>query len=705
MGSETWYLSIKPTFLSELLALPPKEVAQINKKLLLLTEDPTPDAKTKKQLKYLDGKLHRLRAGDYRIFYTFEQPNISVLALRRRDDTTYDEEVEPEKLRGIISEFDSAKHTSTNHWERWLTPEPKNKKKKSAPLPRAIDDELLNALSVPKAFRKSLTAVATEDDLLDCPVPGNILDRIMDAVLARPLEQIVTQPDLVVDHPDDLVRFREGELLGFLLRLNPEQEKFVTWAVKGKGATLLKGGPGTGKSTVALYRVREMLHALQKNGVHEPHILFTTYTKALTRVSEQLLESLLGEDARFVDVRTADAIAREIASSGGKTLEAAKSKMLREILFSAIEQARYEGNALKVAAQQKTIHALDRNFLLEEIQSVIEARGLTTLAHYMEAVRPGRGAALNKTQREAVWRVREAFVKVLASRGLVTWEQIRALAAHRVETGEVAAKYDAVLIDEAQDLQPTALRVLVGLCKTPGGLFLTADANQSIYGGSFRWSDVHASLQFQGRTGILKANHRSTREIAIAAESYLRSDREDVVLDAEDPEARYVHTGPLPAVRAVRDTKDETKILARFFRSATRELRLGLGACAVLCPYNDAASRIAGALTDAGMSAAKVDGDELDLKKPGIKVLTLKSAKGLEFPIVAMAGYLDEPYPNWVPSVDENRMELFARERRTMYVAMTRPMRALLLVVPEEEKSPLLAGFSPERWNMGEEKL
>lgn len=102
----------------------------------------------------------------------------------------------------------------------------------------------------------------------------------------------------------------------------------------------------------------------------------------------------------------------------------------------------------------------------------------------------------------------------------MTREQIRALAAQRIETGEVAAKYDAVLIDEAQDLQPTALRVLVGLCKTPGGLFLTADANQSIYGGSFRWSDVHASLQFQGRTGILKANHRSTREIAIAAESY-----------------------------------------------------------------------------------------------------------------------------------------------------------------------------------------
>jgi hypothetical protein len=40
------------SFLNESLALPPKELAQMQKKLGLLAEDPTPDAKTKKQLKY-----------------------------------------------------------------------------------------------------------------------------------------------------------------------------------------------------------------------------------------------------------------------------------------------------------------------------------------------------------------------------------------------------------------------------------------------------------------------------------------------------------------------------------------------------------------------------------------------------------------------------------------------------------------------------
>jgi superfamily I DNA/RNA helicase/mRNA-degrading endonuclease RelE of RelBE toxin-antitoxin system len=697
--SDSWNLTIKPSFLTELVALQPKEALQVQKKLALLAEDPTPDAKTKKQLKYMEGKLHRLRSGDFRVFYTFEHPYISVLALRKRDEDTYDDEPDADFLGGGSVMSEEKKTTApADSWDRWLAPPPK-KRLPAAQLPRAIDKALLESLSVPKPFHAALSAAGTEDELLECPVPQDILSKVIDAVLSRPITEVAAQPDLMVAHPDDLLRFREGELLGFLLRLNNEQEKFVTWAVKGKGATLLKGSPGTGKSTVALYRVREMVRALRKSGVERPRILFTTYTRALTRVSEQLLASLLEGDAQLVEVRTADAIAREIAALA---TDRAKAEDLRHALGRALETAKFVGNSLKVAAQRQTIMGLEKGFLLDEIQSVIESRGITELHEYLDAVRPGRGGPLNKTQREAVWRVREAFVAALSASKLTTWEQIRARAAAKVASGEVPARYDAVLIDEAQDLQPTTLRLLAGLCKSAGGVFLTADANQSIYGGGFRWSDIHEWLQFQGRTGVLRANHRSTREIALAADSYLRAGAAETVLDGEAEETRYVHAGPTPAVRAVGSEANEAKLLARFFRSATRELRLGLGACAVLCPYNKAASRIAAALSDLGLPAAKIEPEDLDLKQNGVKIITLKSAKGLEFPVVALAGFLDGDYP-FIPvgTTDEDRAELVARERRTMYVAMTRPMRALLVVVPPGTKSPLLTGFSADRWNIG----
>jgi superfamily I DNA/RNA helicase len=69
---------------------------------------------------------------------------------------------------------------------------------------------------------------------------------------------------------------------------------------------------------------------------------------------------------------------------------------------------------------------------------------------------------------------------------------------------------------------------------------------------------------------------------------------------------------------------------------------------------------------------------------------------------VALAGFFDGEYP--VVGKDappEERAELVTRERRTMYVAMTRAMRALLVVRPAGASSPLLDGCRAGRWNTG----
>ena len=65
------------------------------------------------------------------------------------------------------------------------------------------------------------------------------------------------------------------------------------------GPTQITGGPGTGKSTVALYRVQSLIQNLHKMGQPTPLILFTTYTNALVKSSEQLLQQLLGDDMQY----------------------------------------------------------------------------------------------------------------------------------------------------------------------------------------------------------------------------------------------------------------------------------------------------------------------------------------------------------------------------------------------------------------------
>src|SRR6266536_591238 len=217
-----WRITQKPDFFKALVALPPKEMHQIMEKINLLAQDPTPDAKVKKQLKYLNGRLHRIRSGDYRIFYTFEQPYISILALRRRDDDTYDEDMDIEFLGGLDPQFDEAQTNkgAQPDWERILAPKAPQKK----PLPEPITEELLANLKIPEPCHTRLLLIQTQEDLLDCPgVPIDYLLQINEYMFERPLVEVLQQPDYLLNDVNDLLRYKEGELLGFLLTLSPEQ--------------------------------------------------------------------------------------------------------------------------------------------------------------------------------------------------------------------------------------------------------------------------------------------------------------------------------------------------------------------------------------------------------------------------------------------------------------------------------------------------
>jgi superfamily I DNA/RNA helicase/mRNA-degrading endonuclease RelE of RelBE toxin-antitoxin system len=691
-----WLLTMKPTFLTEWSALPPKESHQVQRKLQLLVEDPNPDGHLKKKLKHMGGKLHRLRSGDYRIFYVFEAPYVSLLKLDKRDEQTYGDELDDESLGGLDAALAGEKPKEPD-WQKLFASKAPAKK---TPLPAKITPDLLANLKVPANLHKKLLPLETQEDLLGCPgVPEDLLLKIDEALIEKPLAEVVRQPDLVATSVDDLLKFKEGELLGFLLKLNPEQEKFVTWGLKANGPTLLKGGPGTGKSTVALYRARAMLQSLRKAGVQRPRILFTTYTSALVSFSKQLLSSLLGPEAELIDIRTADSLVTAVAGGGKVQFEFADKPALKRAIKEAAASAKLEGNRLQQMALRQAIDRLPLDYLAEEIDKVIDARAMASLEEYLAAVRPGRGLALNALQRKAVWLVRDAYRRALEKLGLHTWQSVRglALARARARAGEGPAPYDAVIVDEAQDLDACVLQLLVELCAAPNRLFLTADANQSVYGSGYRWSDVHAQLRFQGHTGILKANHRSTREIGEAAHAYLAGG----AIEAEEAAARtYVNNGPLPVLRRSRSLKEELDVIARFLPAASKMFRLGLSGCAVFCPGEKE-----GRLLEEGLKARRLDAvfmnsKSLDLTRRCVKVMALRTAKGLEFPVVAIAGFPAGEWPHLPADLpEEERAEHFARERRALFVAMTRAMRGLLVLVPQGATSPVLQGLGGPQWN------
>src|SRR5436190_16974310 len=181
MGGE-WLWTPKPSFTAEWRALPRKDEHLVFEKIKLLEQDPTPDGKKKIHLKYMESKykdkdLYRLRCGNYRIFYTYKDPYISLLALRRRSEDTYDEDFDSEFLGGFDPDFGDIIDSIPIRLEHILTAQESEAKQ----LPQLVTEELLTNLRVPVEYRLDLLAIQTEDDLISClTVPQEYVAQIME---------------------------------------------------------------------------------------------------------------------------------------------------------------------------------------------------------------------------------------------------------------------------------------------------------------------------------------------------------------------------------------------------------------------------------------------------------------------------------------------------------------------------------------------
>jgi superfamily I DNA/RNA helicase len=97
------------------------------------------------------------------------------------------------------------------------------------------------------------------------------------------------------------------------------------------------------------------------------------------------------------------------------------------------------------------------------------------------------------------------------------------------------------------------------------------------------------------------------------------------------------------------------------------------------------------------LNAKSMRSSNLDLTHPGVKVLTIHAAKGLQFPRVAVVG-VDEGVLPTRPAPGDDRTEHEAQERRLLFVACSRAMRRLLVAGDKRLPSPFLSGATSDCW-------
>lgn len=151
------------------------------------------------------------------------------------------------------------------------------------------------------------------------------------------------------------------------------------------------------------------------------------------------------------------------------------------------------------------------------------------------------------------------------------WRDRRIRAAEIVKGLDGSEKFDLVLVDEAQDLEPSHLNLAYAMLKPDKGHFVMAlDSAQNIYRRRMTWNPP--GMTARGRSTILRRNYRNTREILEPAVWVLMGpDRTQTRVAANDLEALVLpeaaeRSGSKPLFLECADLKAETLTIARMVK-------------------------------------------------------------------------------------------------------------------------------------------
>lgn len=440
--------------------------------------------------------------------------------------------------------------------------------------------------------------------------------------------------------------------------LHPAQRK-VAYKASYPGSYQVTGGPGTGKTVVAMHRIKHLL-AYARPG---DRLLFTTFTNTLATALSSGVGQLVDDpnDLDKLDITTVNAQASKVLT------EAAGGTSPRFI--SDIQELDRWRRAVDDQGSEQSAE-----FLQQEYRHVVLAQRLDTLDEYLKASRAGRGSRLNTAQREQVWGAVTAFVEGLEADGKQTHLRGCDLAARWLE--EKGPRFRHVVVDEAQDLHPAQWRFLrAAVAPKPDDLFIAGDPHQRIYDAKVSLKAL--GINVVGRSQRLRRNYRSTQQILGWSQPLLEGKQVESLADGGTESLagyRSALQGPVPTTHAADDLNGELEALVERVH-AWIESGVEPSSVAVAVRAGWVGKKATAALTGAGIDTCGLR--EADDDTPGVRVGTMHSLKGLEFRSVAVVGVNEGALPSPKAITPEEtdpvqyRTDLMA-ERCLLFVACTR---------------------------------
>lgn len=705
-------ISLSVDILDCLANIPKQENKRVRNFITKFRQDPfSPGINYEKINDAADANYRSVRMGDnYRgIVMKPEVGNVYILLWVAKHDDAYDWarrnrcNIHPET--GSIQVFDAT------HVESVEPPATESQRPEAPPLFHARRDRELLRLGVPEERLELVREVRTEEELegLEERLPreafealyllaaGTDLDEVMReyALPAGPVDttdfaaalerESSRQRFVVVDDDIELERILDAPLEKWRVFLHPSQRRIVEWECNGPIRVL--GGAGTGKTVVAMHRARWLVRNVFTQ--RDQRILLTTFTANLaTDIQENLKKICQPEELDRIEVIHIDAWVTRLlrASKYPHRVVYSGQPAMRKLWQLALDNAPVEPD-------------LPESFYFEEWDRVILPQQVTSKADYFRARRIGRGVALNRRQRAQIWPVFEELHVQLQQEGLRPAEMAKQDAVELMEEGQSFRPYASVIVDEAQDMGPDAMKLIRAMIpeERPNDLFIVGDGHQRIYRNRFALS--HCGINIRGRSRKLRINYRTTEETRRFAVAVLEGHEVDDLDEGIDTSMGYrslMHGEP-PEIGLLDDQHAELDWIAERIEALLDRNIAGADIC-VVARTNRLVEQLEEGLNQRKLLTRRLSrdaGDNRDQK--GVRLATMHRVKGLEFSYVFLAGInagicpLEKAVGNTEDPTERRSSEF--NERALFHVAASRAIRRLW-VSSSSEPSPFLAQHS-----------
>lgn len=455
--------------------------------------------------------------------------------------------------------------------------------------------------------------------------------------------------------------------------IDPEQFELITRP--DSGPVVIRGGAGSGKTTVALHRIAYLAYANpQRFAVHR--MLFVVFGKALRDYVSKVLPNL---GVRGVSVVTWSDWSRRLVERHFPSLPNHKnantpsivSRMKLHHKLPLLLEALVKSRKAPANAEG----AMEDWRLLVSDRAVYEALGDFTPAEVEQA------ALWSRSQLDHLARRREERDKT-AEPWLDEEDDAILLRAYQLRAGDFRApssrggggghlKYTHIAVDEVQDFGAMEIAVLLGSADTKKCITLAGDTQQHIQtsGGSLDWGDLLTTLGIPSTSlSSLRVSYRSTRAITAFSRSLLGELNEDtapLALREGDP-VELFHF-------------EEVGACVDFLGQALRHLIRAepLASVAVITPNESVSRMYYEGLDRMDVPLLRLVEDQTFAFAPGIDVVDVAQVKGLEFDYVLLVDVSRQHYPDR------------PNARRLLHVAATRAIHQLW-VMTVGTPSPLL---------------